>query len=281
MNSLASILVHMDSSAQAATRLRVARHLSEAHDAELTALYAVSSIANEYAFGIAGAIGSAASLIEIEDAKRRRTRESFNALTDGMARRPTWREVDAQPEDALARRARLTDLLVLGQPEPGARNPDGLSPSFVGSVVIDSGRAALIVPCGPAPTRPPGRIALIAWKNSRESARAISAALPLLQRCERVALATWPEGDTDGGEADAEAADAAHYLELHGVRCAVHRRPRSSVPIGDALLSYASDVSADLLVMGCFGHWRVRERVFGGVTNAILRSMTLPVLMAH
>jgi nucleotide-binding universal stress UspA family protein len=167
--------------------------------------------------------------------------------------------------------------LILGQHDPDNPPQACLPQDFVEAVLIDSGRPALVVPYIGAPASF-GKVALVAWKNTRESARALSAALPLLRHCEQVHVVAWDEGD--GSEREAPL-DIERYLCLHGIGIRMHRRDAAPASIGDALLSLVADTSADLLVMGCYGHSRAREWMLGGATRAILKSMTVSVLMAH
>jgi len=123
-----------------------------------------------------------------------------------------------------------------------------------------------------------GETVVIAWKPTREAARAVSAAVPLLQRARRVHVLSWnqEEDGIGGGRLDLDG-----YLKLRGIEPAWHREDREPDFLGELLLTRAFDLNADLLVMGCYGHSRAREWVLGGTSRTVLQSMTLPVLMAH
>ena len=124
-----------------------------------------------------------------------------------------------------------------------------------------------------------GQTVVIAWKPTREAARAVSAAVPLLQRARRVHVMAWGE---DEEQVTGARLDLDGYLKLRGVEPVWHREGgEEPADLGDLLLSRAFDLEADLLVMGCYGHSRAREWVLGGTSRTVLRSMTLPVLMAH
>jgi nucleotide-binding universal stress UspA family protein len=283
MSALRSLLVHVDASARAEERLRVALGLAREHRAELTAMYAVSSIAAEYPFAMVGDPTATAVLLDAEAEIRQRARASFDRVVAETGVGATWVEVDLQPERAVSRQARYADLLVLGQQEPGTESSDGLSGRFVESVLIESGRPALVVPyAGKPSSRPIGKISVVAWKNTREAARALGASLALLTRAERVHVVCWDDASGDeradetGGPLDIE-----RYLALHGVTATMHRHRSVPGDVGGALVSFTADVGADLLVMGCYGHGRAREWVLGGATRSVLRTMTLPVLLAH
>ena len=122
-----------------------------------------------------------------------------------------------------------------------------------------------------------GRVALLGWKPTREAAHALAGALPMLCKADKVHVAVWNEGEgtSDGRE------EITRYLRAHGIAADVHGYGPESRDVGEYLLSLASDVGADLMVMGCYGHGRMREWVLGGATRSVLRSMTVPVLMAH
>jgi len=122
---------------------------------------------------------------------------------------------------------------------------------------------------------------LIAWDAGVEAARAVRDALPLLRRADTVEVAVFdPErGRREHGEQPG--ADVALYLARHGVKVSVARQSGADFEVGAQILSRAADTGADLIVMGAYGHSRVRELVLGGVTRTILESMTVPVLMSH
>jgi nucleotide-binding universal stress UspA family protein len=277
MNALKSILLHLDDSARLGQRLEVAAQLARTFDADVTALYAVSSFYPAYPFAAPSTPEAAAALAEIEDANRAAAKAVFDAAVRGGAERMRWASVAVAAERAFARQARYADLMLLGQHEPGKQGERSLPPDFAQWVLIESGRPALIIPYIGAPAAI-GRIAVVAWKNTREAAHAVGASLPLLRRCERVHVASWAEDEDDetSGPLDIE-----QYLRMHGVACTMHRSTARPFVVGEALLSLVSDVSADLLVMGCYGHSRAREWVLGGVTRSVLESMTVPVLMSH
>ena len=167
--------------------------------------------------------------------------------------------------------------MLLGQHDTNDLQTLGVAADFVPSLLVASGRPALVVPNTGSHGALDGEV-LIAWKASREAAHAVCAALPLLRRSRRIHVCT--AADTPGGAAGPAELEA--WLRLHGVEAAFqhHAAVPADMP-GEGLLSLAADVEATLLVMGCYGHSRTREWVLGGATRTILQSMTLPVLMAH
>ena len=181
--------------------------------------------------------------------------------------------------DALLRHGRCSDLVVLGQPDPA--DPDHSNhPSVVHQVVLESSRPTLLLPCA-------GRLdslgdnVLVAWDDSREAARAVADALPLLRQASRVHLVQFDPSAGDSGTIDQARNDRVlRWLARHGVK-AKASVAWSTADIGNALLSQAADVGADLLVMGAWGKSRLVERLLGGATHTVLESMTLPVLVSH
>lgn len=188
--------------------------------------------------------------------------------------------VDDEAASGLSQAGRCADLLIMGQSQ--AQRGKALLGDLPGDVLMQSGRPLLLLPPGPAPVPDgaPARI-LIAWDHSREAARAVTAALPLLRGATEVSLALI---DQDG---EAGAA-MQRYLSRHGVAARLlHQRLREDGrrrrpdEIGAALLGLASEHGCDLLVMGAYGHSRFRETLLGGVTRTLLATMTLPLLLAH
>jgi nucleotide-binding universal stress UspA family protein len=126
-----------------------------------------------------------------------------------------------------------------------------------------------------------GETVLVAWNASREAARAVNDALPLLQQARAVTvLAVNPLGGI-AGDGDVPAADIALHLARHGVKAEAAHTVAPDIPEGDAILDYAADIGADLVVAGGYGHSRMREFVFGGVTRSLLTEMTVPVFLSH
>lgn len=277
MNAIRSVLVHLDASPRSAERLRLARTLAATQGATVSALFAVTPIYLDAALAYTADANTAALLQEAEAAQRRSARAVFEAEAARHGPPLHWAEPTTGPASSdFAAQALYADLVLLGQRDRTDPLAYGVPADFVQSVLIESGRPALVVPFAGTFTDV-GREILVAWKPTRESARAVSAALPLLQQAQRVHVVSWDEG----GAAPAAASGLEAYLHAHGVQ--VQRFVQGPMPQapGEALLSLASDVGADLLVMGCYGHTRTREFLLGGATRTVLESMTLPVLMAH
>ncbi len=175
-------------------------------------------------------------------------------------------------DEVTAYRARLTDLVVFlaGKEEGGVGVSEALQ-----ACLMDAGRPILL-----APEEAPGTVAshvLIGWDGGIEAAHAITAAKPFLTQAEKVEILNVAKGDLDPGLADM----LADYLLLHGVDSTEHLIDPASRPIGEVLLEEAVRADCDLLVMGGYGHSRIRELLLGGVTRFIISHATVPVLLAH
>jgi len=174
-------------------------------------------------------------------------------------------------------RGRAADLIIAGQTDPDW----DLSPllDFPELLALESGRPVLVVPyVGRYPSV--GRNVVVAWKAGRESARAVFDALPFLRDAENVHILEIKE-HADQKSTLAPDTSIAASLARHGIKPTIHTSVASDISIGDEILSRLADLDADLLVMGAYGHGRLRQLVFGGVTRHIARHMTVPTLFSH
>jgi len=279
--ALKDIVVHLDTSAQSADRLRVAIELARRHEAHLIGLHVIDPVVYD-PIACGDVIGLTAVIEEI----RVEATEAAGKVEAGFRERlrvegiaGEWRLVEGRLADTVALHSRYADLAVLGQ-----QNPDDPRLSGWGAVIeqtlFSSGRPVLVIPyAGRFATV--GRTVLIGWNARREAARAVNDALPLIAAAEQATVLTIdPDGGLDG-HGEQPAADIALHLARHGLRVTAAHVPSCGISPGDVLLNYAADTSADLLVIGAYGHSRMRELVMGGVTRTLLERMTIPVLMSH
>jgi nucleotide-binding universal stress UspA family protein len=177
--------------------------------------------------------------------------------------------------DRFAHMARRFDLAIVGQGQPEMSSMD----QIIGETTLfESGRPIIMVPCI---QKEPFKIdnVMICWDGSRAAARAVADAIPILGKSARVEIVIIT--NEPGKQYDIEGADIGQHLARHGLSVNVHRLPGGDIDVADALLSYAADSSADFMVMGGYGHSRLREFILGGVTRSIFQSMTVPVLLSH
>ncbi len=205
---------------------------------------------------------------------------AFEAAVDGRGFRREWREEDAGSAtvaEVVARQARAVDLIVAAQSDP--QWPGSVLLDTADRLAIETARPVLIVPNEGVHSDVGGRIVL-AWNGRREATRAIFDALPLLRQAKDVKVLTVDGKAEDASSRDFAASDICAALARHGIASEALEVP-SDGNVGRTLLNRAIEHRADLLVMGCYGHSRLSELVFGGATRHVLKHMTIPVLMSH
>ncbi len=278
-----TVLVHCNDKTRMRRLLGPALDVAARFGAHLVGL----SIAPPIVVVPAGMPGSPDTIVLDEHCKAYRRdnpemKAAFEAAAHARGVETTWREAETEgvtAADVALRYARVADLIVAGQTDtdwPGSPHLD-----IADRLVLESGRPVLIVPnTGPRPSV--GTRIAVAWNGGREAARAAFDALPLLRHAgdvKLVSIGPQPDGEQPAGAA---LADLRATLARHGVACDVIESvqpPHTNA--GKALLALSAEQGADLLVMGCYGHSRLREFVFGGATKHVLGHMTLPVLMSH
>ena len=274
---LSAILVHVDGGPGAAKRIALAGGLADRFGARLIGGAAGQFVVPVYApFGE----GFVAMQPEVIDAARTQVLQqieaaqtAFNTAAAGRGD-IEWRFSDAsEPADFLAEQARAADLVVVGRAGKD-ETPDptlGLAPS---DLVMTAGRPVLVIP--PGLDRLSAARIVLAWKDTREARRALTDALPFLKAAEEVFVTG--VGDEN---APADVPDVAAFLARHGVAAKPVTEAMTDGRPAAALLRVAQRVNADLVVAGAFGHSRMREWVFGGVTRDLLDTATIAVLFSH
>jgi len=276
--TITQMLVHMDATARSAKRLEVACAIAKANAAAVMALYAVTPAVMALPYVPEAGPSVATVLADIDEQRRAAAREAFDKARVTLGVPLSWAEVgDAPMLPAFTQQALYADMLVLGQHDPSDA-ATAVPADFPEYAIATSGKPALVLPYQALP-QAVGQIVVVAWKPTRECARAVSAAVPLLQRARRVHVLSWPIAESDilGDRLGLE-----RYFKQRGIEATWHREGVGEPNfLGELLLSRAFDLDADLLVMGCYGHSRAREWVLGGTSRTVLNSMTMPVLMAH
>ena len=177
--------------------------------------------------------------------------------------------------DQFGRLARRFDLVVVGQPSREQGGPEEILDE---GALFESGRPVIVVPFIQKGGLNLERI-MVCWDGSRAASRAIADSLPLLHKAKQVEVVIVANGRAKSDEVPG--ADLGQHLARHGLKVDVKRITSPDIDVASTILSYAADSSADFIVMGGYGHSRLREFVLGGVTRGMLESMTVPVLMSH
>jgi nucleotide-binding universal stress UspA family protein len=280
--SYKDLLVVLDAAADTPSRIELAVGLAERCAAHLAGLYPVPSPELPRSAGYADLAVLEPLYREWRErslAQAEETRAAFERAAQLRGVSFEWRATDRDGDGDPAVHARYVDLAILGQ-----RNPESDDAAFdrrrPEQVTLASGRPVLIIPyAGRFATF--GRNVLVAWNASREAARAVADAMPLLAMAETVTVLSVDPQIGPDAQGELPGADIALHLARHGVTAQIERTVSADVPIGEVLLSRIADLGADLLVMGAYGHSRTRELLLGGATRSVLASMTVPVLMSH
>lgn len=277
-----TILVHLDNSRLAHSRVATAAALALQYDAHLVGLaptgWVLMPAEAAPALGLAAYEAAAmgelrqqaqACVASFEEQVRRLGVASYETrIEEGFA------------ESAMTLSARYCDLTIVSQTDPDTA-PLGQSPLMPQDVLMQSGRPLLVLPYAGAWSVAPASRVLVGWNASREAARAMHDALPMLKKATNVEVVVFETpADVDLDHGQLPGADVGLWLARHGVAVNVKHVP-AKMAAGEALLSYAADMNAELIVAGGYGHSRFREAVLGGVTRTLLRSSPVPVLMSH
>lgn len=210
-----------------------------------------------------------AAKVVIEE-RRTRAKVEYDRTCSPSGQSVHWKEVVGQPSRMLSIASRFTDLLVLAQPED--KSPSTLLEA-VDTAMFDTGRPLVLVPARVSSVI--GNRIMIAWNGSTQAALAVTAALPLLHQAHVDIVQIGDIGE------DAPASDLAIYLSLHGIHAQIHTVDLGSRDIDSALIDAAERFNSDLIVIGAYGHSRLRERILGGATRGLLANSSLPLFMMH
>ncbi|MFT5392158.1 MAG: nucleotide-binding universal stress UspA family protein [Gammaproteobacteria bacterium] len=269
--TIRKILVQVDDAQACGARLTAAFELAAKFPAAVTGVYVPREVG---AFVFAEG-GMSASLYDEEvamitaDCAEAKSRFADVGAASGL--KHAWCEVQGMDVDVLADTARFHDLLVLAQGDPS--DPKCRNVGLPGAVVLAAGTPVLVIPPSGAASGLGQRV-LIASNGSREGARAIRDSLPMLHLAREIHLLC-----VDGQPGNL--APLKDYLYAHGLVTISHELTPETGEIGETLLSQANAVRADLIVLGAYGHSRVREFVLGGATRSVLQGSTIPAFMTH
>ena len=276
-----TILVHVDESRHTRLRIQLAAKIAASYDAHLVGI-ALTGLPEIFYDPIVNPMDPAIEpLLQVPRQRAAAALAEFEKIARQFHAGST--EIRLEENESavgLSLQGRYADLVVVGQYDPDDTE-SSTRPDAIETVILECGVPVLLVPyAGAVPTfsqRP-----LVAWNASKEAVRAVHYALPLLQRAAQVDVAVFDPAMLPASYRAVPDKDILAWLGRHGITGKVTRSVTGGgIDIGDALLSLAADLGSDLLVMGCYGHTRLREVLLGGVSRRILQSMTLPVLTAH
>ncbi|MEX1036143.1 MAG: universal stress protein [Sneathiella sp.] len=273
--SIKTILLHLNNDQQLDERIETALGLAVEHDAHLIGLYTIAQVTVPTSF---------MGYVPPEFIEQSRKSEEENAAAAKARLESLAAKVDKQVEiiveegyapDLINNHALAVDIVVVGQGDPEEEN-NTQSRYVAEEIVVSSPRPVLIIPTA-GKYRNFGKHVMVGWNNTRESSRALHEAMPFLKMAEKVTLLSVnsTEDETD------ETKHILAHLERHGVKAEYKSGHWPDLGVGDAILDALVDYSADMLVMGAYGHSRLRQMILGGATKSILGQMTAPVLFAH
>ena len=277
MSAIRNILLHVDASAASVNRLQMTCDLAERHGARVRALFGSAPIGDgaSFSYSAGAALGRPAE--QRRSLPREQARDDLQRCVAPDGPEVSWFDIAGDTiAHGFVQEAAFADLVVLGQQGRGDAGDGGPPAGFVETVVIEGGRPTLVIPHALAGATI-GRRVLIGWNGSAPAARAVAGALPLLERADEVHAITWSRSPA---VAPFSRLGLKEILSAHGIPLSAHQRDPSG-RVGEELMAMASELAVDLIVMGCYGHARATERVLGGATRSVLRTMTAPVLMVH
>jgi nucleotide-binding universal stress UspA family protein len=276
--SYKTLMVYADDGLDSDTRLALACDLSSAFEARLIGVSGSAPVppmmGDPYLGG--ALMGESLTLYrELAEANVARAEVRFHELGDNRIADIEWRGHTGFPAELMIEQSRAADLLILGRRTDRAPfyGPDPAD------VLMAAGRPVMVVPPA-APRTPVGWPAVIAWSNSREARRAVAAALPMLRHTGTAHVLEICD-DEDPAETQARLEDVVGWLGRHGITAEGVVRARGDASCADAILKFADETSAGLIVAGGYGHARLREWALGGVTQALLDHSPVCLLLSH
>lgn len=274
------ITVHLDHGFDCTRRTALALGLAKRHKAELVGVYA-SSAPPQYYYGESVMMSRTLNIMKNLQAQNRgAVQNAFLEAATAADVPAVVRAGESSPSATVALHGRASDLIIVSQ-----QNRDDVEAAheneFVEQTLLTAGRPVMVLPSsGDFPVV--GDRVLLCWDGSREAARALADAAPLLQGASHVVVLTMDEGAATRNVESIPFEDLATYCVAHGIPAPDHvRRDIKGVGVGSTILNAAADYSADLIVMGAYGHSKFREWAMGGATASILKSMTVPIMFSH
>jgi nucleotide-binding universal stress UspA family protein len=284
--ALKDLLVYLDGSDTAQVRLDVAARLAQSRSAHLTGLHVTEfmpppllPVETVGYLNTAQVEDMSEQWREQQSAAAQRAEDKFWDRLRAGGIEGEFRIASGPVARTVALHARYADLVIVGQTDPDEPAPSARN-GIVEEALFSSGRPVLVIPYS-GQFDSLGRRVLVGWNATREAARAVNDAIPLIEGAELVTVLAVNPRRGIAGTGDVPSVDIAQHLAHHGIKVTASHTVAEEIGIGDVLLNSASDLGADLIVVGGYGHSRVRELILGGVTRTLLQTMTVPVLLSH
>jgi nucleotide-binding universal stress UspA family protein len=275
-----NILIHLDHSSGCDNRLDIAFKLAQKFDAKLAGLFIVPDYVVPSYVEAQISVDLITDVTEKAVARAKETLAGYQKLADDAGIKMEAHVVEGQVIPILREHTKYSDLLLLGQDQPD--DPDNSSYGLADALLFEGACACMVVPHS-GKLAVPGKRVLLTWNASRESARALREAMPFLTRAETVVvLSSEPnDGDSDTARGHPHAQELDRLLKSHGIEAVSSGISDPDISATDAIIGQAADMNADMIIMGAYGHARLREIILGGVTRDLLKQSPVPLFLAH
>jgi nucleotide-binding universal stress UspA family protein len=276
--AIKNILIHIDNSAACENRVNTAIQLAGQHEAQIAGIFVIPDFPapTYYEAQISADIIAEIDKEALEAAKI--TQRKYVDMADKAGFPLTIAIEKGNLISVLDEYARFTDLLVLGANDP--EDPENMSEALADNMVLEAGAPCLIVPRSSSGKFTANRV-LVAWNASREAARTLKDAMPILNHADHVEVLLVNPSQYEVDQDSIHGKGVSSFLNQHGINHVIQIESGDNAKPGDTIITRASKIDADLIVMGAYGHSRLREIVLGGVTRKLLRQMTVPVFISH
>lgn len=275
-----NILVHLSEKRASANAVEAAISIAKSHGSRVIGLFA--GLPYEMPSYISAQLPA-----EIISAYKTNTKEQSDKLIAQFEKQCADEDIKCEArvgdwndliERVVCSHARYADLVIIGQPD--TENDGGYTRDATDYILLNAGAPVLLVPTRTATHGFGGRV-LVGWDGSANAARAIRDAMPMLEKATAVKVLAVDPKPGKHGLGDLPGADIARHLATHGVTAEADHVASGNLKVGEVLLNEAADMGADLIVTGGYGHSRLGELILGGVTDTLMKQMTVPVMMSH
>jgi nucleotide-binding universal stress UspA family protein len=275
-----NILLHLDHSSGCQNRLQTAFAMASNYDALITGLFVVPDYVVPSYVEAQISVDLITDVTEKALARARDTLSEYQKMAAAAGVTMDAHVVEGQVIPILREHSKYSDLLMLGQDQPD--DPDNASYGLADALLFEGACACMMVPHS-GKLALPGKRILLTWNASRESARALREAMPMLKTAETLVVLSSEPDDADAtiARGHPHADELARFLESHGIESVSSGINDLDISASDAILGQAAEMDADMIVMGAYGHARLREIILGGVTRDLLKQSPIPLFLAH